>query len=216
VTLTPTDTTDYNTATGTVTITVVKVTPTISWATPAPITYGTALSGTQLNASSTTAGAFVYTPASGTVLTAGSQNLSVTFTPADTTDYTTATGSVTVTVNQATTPTITALPTARAIMDNSHDGAHDRDAERERDLYAFRHYRLRHGDRISDRDGEPGYAHGDGVADGKRDHFGRETVTVDADRRYGFGQRDDGERHVCLYNSGSDAECGDRYRECNL
>jgi O-glycosyl hydrolase len=115
VTFTPTDTTDYNTATADVTLTVNKATPTVTWTTPAAITYGTALSATQLDASSTTAGAFVYTPASGTVLTAGSQNLSVTFTPADTTDYTTATGSVTVTVNQATTPTITALPTASAI-----------------------------------------------------------------------------------------------------
>ena len=112
VTLTPTDTTDYTTATATVTLTVNKATPAITWPTPAAITYGTALSTTQLNASSTVAGTFAYTPAVGTVLTAGSHTLSVTLTPTDTTDYTTATSTVTQTVNQAT-PTITwATPAA--------------------------------------------------------------------------------------------------------
>ena len=52
--------------------TVNKVTPVISWSNPADITYGTALSGTQLNATSGgVAGNFVYTPVSGTVLNAG-------------------------------------------------------------------------------------------------------------------------------------------------
>ena len=44
-------------------------------------------------------GTFAYTPAAGTVLTAGTQTLTVTFTPTDTTDYTTASKSVTLTVN---------------------------------------------------------------------------------------------------------------------
>ncbi len=112
VAFTPTDTTDYNNAAGNVTLTVNKATPTITWATPAAITYGTALSATQLDASSATAGSFVYTPASGTVLAAGAQTLSVTFTPTDTTDYTTVNANVTLTVNKAT-PTITwATPAA--------------------------------------------------------------------------------------------------------
>ncbi len=81
--------------------TVNKATPTITWATPAAITYGTALSATQLDATASTGGAFAYTPASGTVLGAGNQNLSVTFTPTDTTDYTTAADNVTLTVNKA-------------------------------------------------------------------------------------------------------------------
>ncbi len=106
VTLTPTDTTDYATATQTVQITVNKATPTITWATPSSITYGTALSATQLNASSTVAGAFVYTPSSGTVPAAGTHTLSVTLTPTDLTDYTTATQTVQLTVNQANAPTI--------------------------------------------------------------------------------------------------------------
>jgi hypothetical protein len=102
VTFTPTDSTDYSTATATVQLTVNKATPAITWATPAAITYGTALSAAQLNASSTVAGTFVYTPAAGTVLTAGSQTLSVTFTPSDSTDYTSATSTVQLTVNKAT------------------------------------------------------------------------------------------------------------------
>jgi hypothetical protein len=106
VTFTPTDTTDYNSSTGSVTLTVNKATPTITWTTPSATTYGTALSSTQLNASTTPAGSFVYSPVAGTVLGAGSQTLNVTFTPTDTTDYNSSTGSVTLTVNKAT-PTIT-------------------------------------------------------------------------------------------------------------
>ena len=88
-------------------ITVGKATPTITWSTPANITYGTALSATQLNATATTAagvpGTFVYTPAAGTVLPAGAgQTLSVTFTPTDPSNYTTATGNVSITVVKAT------------------------------------------------------------------------------------------------------------------
>ncbi|WP_241654520.1 FG-GAP-like repeat-containing protein [Granulicella sibirica] len=73
----------------------------LTWATPAAITYGTPLSTTQLNASSVVAGTFVYTPAVGTVLGAGSQTLSVTFTPANTTDYAPATQTVKLSVTQA-------------------------------------------------------------------------------------------------------------------
>jgi hypothetical protein len=60
-----------------------------------------------LDASASVAGTFVYSPASGTVLTTlGPQTLSVTFTPTDTAGYTTAAASVMLTVNIAT-PTIT-------------------------------------------------------------------------------------------------------------
>ncbi|HEU5340294.1 beta strand repeat-containing protein [Edaphobacter sp.] len=100
-TFTPDDTANYTTQTASVTIVVSKATPVITWANPAPITYGTALSGTQLDATSSVAGAFVYTPAAGTVLSAGNNTLSVTFTPTDTANYTTQTASVTVTVNKA-------------------------------------------------------------------------------------------------------------------
>src|SRR5438445_7647961 len=106
-TFTPTESANYTTATRTVAITVAKATPTITWPTPADLVYGTALSATQLDATASVAGTFVYTPAAGTVLSAGAgQTLSVTFTPTDAANYTTATRTVPITVAKAT-PTIT-------------------------------------------------------------------------------------------------------------
>ena len=84
-----------------------QTTPVITWAMPAAITTTTPLSGTQLDATAATAGGtaipgtFVYTPAAGTMLAAGTQTLSVTFTPTDTTDFTTATKTTTIVVTQA-------------------------------------------------------------------------------------------------------------------
>ena len=83
-----------------------KTTPTITWGTPAAITYGTALSAAQLGATASVAGTFSYSPSLGTVLNAGTQVLTVSFTPTDTTDYNNASASVTMTVNKAT-PVIT-------------------------------------------------------------------------------------------------------------
>ncbi|HZL28526.1 MAG TPA: Ig-like domain repeat protein [Acidobacteriaceae bacterium] len=78
-------------------------TPTITWATPAPITYGTPLSATQLDASSGgVAGSFLYTPPAGTVLQAGTQTLLAGFTPTDATDYSPTSASVELIVNKAT------------------------------------------------------------------------------------------------------------------
>ena len=91
------------------TLTVNQATPTVTWAAPAAITYGTALSATQLDATASIQGTFAYTPALGTVLTAGTQTLNVTFTPTDSIDYTTASKSVTLTVNAATPGTWTPL-----------------------------------------------------------------------------------------------------------
>ncbi|HEV2469323.1 MAG TPA: choice-of-anchor D domain-containing protein [Candidatus Sulfotelmatobacter sp.] len=85
-----------------VTYTVSKASPVITWANPAAITYGTALSGTQLNATASVAGTFLYSPASGAVLTAGTQTLSATFTPSDSTDYATVTVTAQLIVNKAT------------------------------------------------------------------------------------------------------------------
>ena len=76
--------------------------PAITWATPAPVTYGTALSGTQLNASSQVAGTFSYSPAAGTVLSIGQHTLTATISPTDTVNYTTSTANVTLTVIPAT------------------------------------------------------------------------------------------------------------------
>jgi hypothetical protein len=75
---------------------------TVVWSNPAPITYGTALSAAQLNASATpvSAGTYAYNPPANTVLNAGVQTLSVTFTPSSS-SYASSIGSVTLQVNQA-------------------------------------------------------------------------------------------------------------------
>src|SRR5262249_31574470 len=87
--------------------TVGKAVPTITWANPADVTYGAALTGTQLNATASVPGTFVYTPGAGTVLTAGNgQALHVDFTPTDTTNYSNAAKDVTINVLKAT-PTVT-------------------------------------------------------------------------------------------------------------
>lgn len=92
-----------NTLTATANIT--KANQTITWAAPAAITYGTALSPVQLNASAagisggTAAGALTYSPAAGAVLNAGSTTLTVT--AAATTNYNQAIKSVSLTVNKA-------------------------------------------------------------------------------------------------------------------
>lgn len=90
-----------NSAIASATYTITLITPVITWATPAPISYGTALSSAQLDATTSVPGTFVYIPAAGTILGAGMQTLSVTFTPTDTSHYTTATGDVSLTVNPA-------------------------------------------------------------------------------------------------------------------
>jgi hypothetical protein len=106
-----------STASGIVTVTTdTRLTPVITWSNPAGITYPTALSGTQLNATAVPAGgSFVYNPVSGTVLNAGNgQTLSVTYTPTDLTTYTTANANVSIDVAQASS-SVSVWPTASAI-----------------------------------------------------------------------------------------------------
>ena len=105
VTFTPTDTTDYNNASATTSINVMKVNPVITWNAPAGITYGTALSATQLDATSSVAGTFTYNPTAGTILAVGSHALSVNFTPSDNTDYNNASATTSINVSPAT-PTL--------------------------------------------------------------------------------------------------------------
>jgi len=87
-------------------------TPTITWATPADIVYGTALSATQLNATASAAGSFTYSPALGSVLSAGTHTLSVSFTPNDSNAYTSAQASVSLVVTKATPALTWANPAA--------------------------------------------------------------------------------------------------------
>jgi Flp pilus assembly CpaE family ATPase len=103
---TPTDAADYNAAQSTVSLTVAKATPAITWPKPAPIPYGTSLSDTQLNAKASVDGTFVYTPAVGDVLASGAHTLSATFTPAADANYTTAQSAVSLTVVKST-PSVT-------------------------------------------------------------------------------------------------------------
>jgi uncharacterized repeat protein (TIGR01451 family) len=92
---------NYTASSGTAQLTVNKATPVITWNNPADIIYGTALSGTQLNATANVPGSFVYTPAAGTVLGYGAQNLHVDFTPTDTTNYNNAQKDVSINVLSA-------------------------------------------------------------------------------------------------------------------
>ena len=142
--------------------------PIITWNAPATITYGTALSSTQLSATANVPGTFTYSPAPGTVLKAGSQTLSVTFTPTDTKAYTAAVASVQLTVTPAA-PLITwAQPApisagttlSAAQLDAEHECARNvhvqpgcgdhpgrRHATSDRRVFANRHDRLFAGDR---------------------------------------------------------------------
>ncbi|HEY1804621.1 MAG TPA: protease pro-enzyme activation domain-containing protein [Terracidiphilus sp.] len=119
---------DYGDASGSTTIivTAVKPVPTITWATPAAIVYGTALSVTQLDATASVAGTFFYSPAAGAVLTAGQHILTAVFTPTDTTDYSSAEASVTLTVGRAT-PVVT-WPTPSTVPTGTVLGATQLDA----------------------------------------------------------------------------------------
>ena len=116
----------FSASSGTAQLTVSKATPTITWANPADITYGTALSATQFNATASipaipnVPGTFVYTPASGTVLNAGAaQTLSVIFTPTDSSDYDTASKSVSINVSKAN-ANITVTPYSVTYDANAH------------------------------------------------------------------------------------------------
>jgi hypothetical protein len=90
---------------GTLTVSAARISrsaPSISWFTPASIAAGTALSSTQLNATTDVAGSFSYSPTLGTVLSPGAHTLSVTFTPSDQTSYLTMTAQVMIVVKPAT------------------------------------------------------------------------------------------------------------------
>ena len=99
---------NYNSASKTVQINVLKADQAITWENPADIIYGTLLSSTQLNATvagvstagATAPGALTYIPAAGTLLNAGSsQNLEVE--AAETDNYKGAIKTVQINVNKA-------------------------------------------------------------------------------------------------------------------
>ena len=86
-----------------------KIEPMVTWANPGPISFGTLLSATQLNASTTVPGTFTYQPPVGTLIGAGTDTLNVTFTPYDTTTYSNGGAMVSIQVSQAR-PVVTWTP----------------------------------------------------------------------------------------------------------
>ena len=75
----------------------------ITWTNPAAITYGTALTATQLNAASSVTGAFAYNPANGSLLNVGTNTLTAVFTASNPTNYVSPlTNTVSLVVNPAT------------------------------------------------------------------------------------------------------------------
>lgn len=106
------DNPNYTASPATGTLVIAKATPVITWSNPADIVYGTALGGTQLNATASVPGSFAYAPTLGTVLNAGSaRNLSVAFTPGDPANYHPASKTVLINVLKAsTTTTVSAVP----------------------------------------------------------------------------------------------------------
>lgn len=102
-TATATATDNFTGSNNSLTWTISKATPELTWPAPATIVQGTPLSSTQLNATAGgVSGTFDYTPAAGTVLGLGAdQTLSVTFTPTDTDNYYPVTTTTTITVISA-------------------------------------------------------------------------------------------------------------------
>lgn len=90
--------------------------PQITWPALSAITYGTALSASQLNAAALVPGTFTYVPGPGSVLNAGTaQTLLVQFTPTDTSAFSTAARAVTIDVSKATPALTWAAPSAISV-----------------------------------------------------------------------------------------------------
>lgn len=90
----------FGEAASTASLTVTPANPTVTWV-PNAMTYGTALTSNQLNATANVPGNFAYNPPLGTVLNAGPNPLSTTFTPSDPVDYSSVTNNLILLVNPA-------------------------------------------------------------------------------------------------------------------
>ncbi len=91
------NTSDPNYTTGvthTAVLTIKRAVPAITWTVPGAIFSTTALRATQLDAVASVPGTLLYSPAAGTLLSAGTHTLSVKFIPSDAADYTDATATV--------------------------------------------------------------------------------------------------------------------------
>lgn len=106
---TPADGSRYSVAQSSITVTVMKAPPRITWTAPEPIVYGTPLGPGQLNATASEEGTFEYNPGVGAVLAVGEHTPLVTFRPHDNEDYPTVQAAVPLTVVMAK-PTISWNP----------------------------------------------------------------------------------------------------------
>jgi hypothetical protein len=84
-----------------------KATPVVTWANPSNITFGTPLGATQFNATANVPGTFQYSLPAGTVLNAGTNQLSVAFTPTDAVNYEAVTANMQLTVEAPSVPVVT-------------------------------------------------------------------------------------------------------------
>ena len=108
---TPADGSRYAMAQSNITITVMKAPPRITWTSPEPIVYGTALGPGQLNATASEEGTFEYTPGVGAILAVGDHTPLVTFRPRDNSDYPSVQTAVLLSVGMAR-PAISWIPPA--------------------------------------------------------------------------------------------------------
>jgi hypothetical protein len=114
---------NYNSASAAQAGTAVKGQAAITWATPSPITYGTPLSATQLDATASPANVYttvVYAPVAGTYPNAGNLTLKATFTPHGNSNYGATSDTVTLAVEQQ--PTSTTFTTASETINESSNG----------------------------------------------------------------------------------------------
>jgi hypothetical protein len=91
----------------------------VTWANPAPISYGAPLTTNELNAMSDVPGSFAYSPANGAILQPGTNTLSVVFTPSNTVTYGRVTNTVPLTVNLAQVAIVSGLTAIGKIFDRT-------------------------------------------------------------------------------------------------
>ncbi len=118
----------YTTADATGILTIGRSTPVVTWNSPPPIFYPAPLSSAALNATANVPGTFTYTPAAGTVLAMGlNQVLSVEFVPTDQVNYNPVSASVTIDVRSLTaidtTPPVVTAPGDISVLATQTAGA---------------------------------------------------------------------------------------------
>ncbi len=97
-----------NLSTASTSLTITPAASVITWPQPPDMPAGTALSSAQLDATANVPGKFAYSPAAGSLLPAGKQTLTVTFTPNDSNDYSSASASTPINVTGSQAPLLLA------------------------------------------------------------------------------------------------------------